>query len=124
MPRKTRKERRRDAQRQFIVAYLSLNLSADACNADFNDRFAHAFPRAGRPLRQRSKLWGSMPCPAALALLREMYRQGALLRRRVSLIEHGHGFPNWVNSYSLPAEDRMTRKRAERILKSLPQPPR
>ena len=128
MPKKmTRGER----QRQFVLAYLSCYAEASAVNADFNDRFAYAFgriepgqPGGVRPLKRKLKLWGACPCPRALDVLRAMHRAGEIERTRISLIEHGQGFPNWIHSYSLPESSRMTKRRAANIITSYPTPAR
>lgn len=125
MSRRTRPER----QRRFVTAYLSVHPEASAVNADFNDAFAFAFGRvdpAGtvRPLKRIVKAWGACPCPRALDVLRQMWRGGLIERRRIGLVEHGPGFPNWTYSYTLPPDQRMPRPRALRILSSHPAPSR
>lgn len=84
----------------WIVVWLKGNLEASSVNQAFHEAYHVQFPR----YKRRETYYGAQPVAQAMRDLQAMYRQGLLIRRRVS-IGNGvwvAGFPKSALSYSLP----------------------
>ena len=73
---------------------------ADVLNEKFVDDVIAAFQWPYRPTN-----WGAHKCPRLGKELARLWRCNILERRKVSLIEHEYGFPNWVYSYTVKGEE-------------------
>lgn len=83
-------------QEQWIIEWLQLHTEASAVNEQFHEEFFQKFGGA-----RSEKMWGAQPVHKAQRLLANLYNEGRVVRRRVSLGDLGLGFPNSVLVYSL-----------------------
>ncbi len=89
---------RYDKQVAWVLDYLvNKDYAADACTSNFHDGFADTFK-----VKQRVAFYGAWYCAAAMRVLKRMYDDGYVTRRRYSTGEYRSGFPKWTWVYEVP----------------------